>query len=135
VGQEFKAHTDYFEPNTDEYVKFAGDRGNRTWTFMIYLNETKKGGGTNFVKLDKIFYPKKGAAVVWNNLCKDGIPNPNSMHAGMPVEKGEKVVITKWFREKGTGPMFREQEKEELCSSKNTPKNHKPSSKLRKPKR
>lgn len=37
VGQEFKAHTDYFEPGTEEFKTYASDLGQRTWTFMIYL--------------------------------------------------------------------------------------------------
>jgi prolyl 4-hydroxylase len=106
VGQEFKSQTDYFEPGTEEYRHFAGHRGNRTWTFMIYLNDTAKGGGTRFVNLDKTIYPKKGRAVVWNNRYPDGKPNKDSLHWGMPVEEGQKIIITKWFREKGIGPMF-----------------------------
>lgn len=107
VGQEFKAHTDYFEPNTQEYRMHAGKQGNRTWTFMIYLNNVDKGGGTQFTKLGKTFQPQKGTAVIWNSLYPDGSPNPDSMHWGMPVEEGRKYVITKWFREIGDkGPMF-----------------------------
>lgn len=106
VGQEFKAHVDYFEPNSAAYEKYAGKMGNRTWTFMIYLNDTPKGGGTGFINLNKIFYPKKGSALIWNNLYDDGTHNADTLHSGMPVEEGEKYVITKWFREKGSGPMF-----------------------------
>lgn len=106
VGQEFKAHTDYFEPGSQEYQEHAAARGNRTWTFMVYLNDTVKGGGTKFVKLNEIFYPKKGNALIWNNLYEDGTPNPDTLHWGMPVEEGEKIIITKWFRETGVGPMF-----------------------------
>ena len=39
VGQEFKKHTDYFKPNTKEYEMNGLECGNRTWTFMIYLND------------------------------------------------------------------------------------------------
>ncbi len=106
IGQEFKQHCDYFEQYTREYGKFASALGNRTWTCMIYLNDTPKGGGTEFVKLGNIFYPKKGRALAWNNLMPDGTPNPNTMHRGMPVEDGEKFIITKWFREKGTGELL-----------------------------
>ena len=28
----------------------------------------------------------------------DGSPNEGTMHAGMPVVKGAKYVITKWYR-------------------------------------
>jgi prolyl 4-hydroxylase len=106
IGQQFKSHTDYFEPRTEEYRKFASVQGNRTWTFMVYLNNTIQGGGTHFVNLDKTFYPKKGMAVIWNNLYPDGTPNPDTLHWGLPVEQGVKVIITKWFREKGNGDIF-----------------------------
>jgi prolyl 4-hydroxylase len=109
VGQEFKEHTDFFEPGTDEYKEFGGARGNRTWTFMIYLNTVTKGGGTNFLKLGHIFQPQKGMAVVWNNLYEDGTPNYDTLHAGMPVIEGEKIIITTWFRARGAGPMFYEE--------------------------
>lgn len=105
VGQEFKAHTDYFEPGTIGHEEHTAHIGNRTWTFMVYLNDTPKGGGTSFVRVDQTFYPKKGRAVIWNNLYIDGMPNPDTHHWGMPVEEGEKYIITKWFREKA-GAMF-----------------------------
>lgn len=107
VGQEFKAHTDYFEPGSEEFKTFAGDMGQRTWTFMVYLDNTSKGGATNFTAIDKMFFPKKGRAVIWNNLTEEGRPNPNTMHHGMPVEEGTKVIITKWFRARGKGaPLY-----------------------------
>jgi prolyl 4-hydroxylase len=108
VGQEFKAHTDYFEPGTDEFATHGGRQGNRTWTFMVYLNEGMEGGGTRFFALDRTFMPKKGQAVVWNNLHPDGTPNGETLHAGTPVTRGHKVIITKWFRARGEGPMFRQ---------------------------
>ena len=48
VGQEFKAHTDYFEPNGKDYDANCARGGNRTWTFMIYLNSPEAGGATRF---------------------------------------------------------------------------------------
>ena len=98
-GQQFKAHTDYFEPGTSEYRQFASQLGQRTWTCMVYLNDVEKGGETEFVKLGKSFTPQPGTAVIWNNLLPDGRPNANTLHHAHPVIKGEKVVITKWFRE------------------------------------
>ena len=106
VGQQFKVHTDYFAPGTDEYREHCSARGNRTWTFMVYLNEGMEGGGTQFPVIDRIFQPKRGRAVIWNNLNPDGTPNPNTLHCGMPVTSGHKVIITQWFRERGNGPMF-----------------------------
>jgi len=106
AGQQLKPHVDYFSPVALE--KYSFGLGNRTWTFMIYLSEVEKGGGTHFDKLDHTFYPKKGMAVIWNNLHPDGHTNPDTFHSGMPVEEGTKYVITKWFREKGKGPMYYE---------------------------
>lgn len=106
VGQEFKAHTDYFQPNTPEYAQFAGARGQRSWTFMIYLNATDAGGATHFTHLNRSFFPRPGTALVWNNLQADGSPNPVTQHQGMPVEAGTKFIVTKWFRDRGPSPMF-----------------------------
>jgi prolyl 4-hydroxylase len=106
VGQQFKAHTDYFEPGTPEYARFAAERGNRTWTFMVYLNDGMGGGGTKFFAIDHTFVPKKGQAVIWNNLNPDGTPNESTRHSGEPVTSGHKIIITKWFRERGSGPLF-----------------------------
>ncbi len=100
VGQEFKEHTDYFEPNSDEFKKYAEEKGQRTWTFMVYLNDTSAGGETYFTKIDKSFRPKKGLALAWNNLNPDGTVNSFSEHQGMPVKEGEKIIITKWFRDR-----------------------------------
>jgi len=110
VGQEFKAHTDYFERGTTEYVQHTAVKGNRTWTFMVYLNEDMQGGATKFLAIDRDFRPHKGQAIIWNSLYPDGSPNPDTLHSGTPVTRGHKIIITKWFRERGTGPMFYDDE-------------------------
>jgi prolyl 4-hydroxylase len=105
VGQEFKTHYDYFKPNSQDFDEHA-TQGQRTWTFMIYLNNTVKGGGTHFPKLDQTFYPKEGTALIWNNLYENGVGNSWVSHCGLPVEEGEKMIITKWFKDQGKGPVF-----------------------------
>jgi prolyl 4-hydroxylase len=106
VDQEYKAHYDYFAPGSHEYNIFCQFLGQRTWTFMIYLNDVEEGGGTRFRRLEKTIMPEKGKAVIWNNLNPDGSINPYTIHHGMKVRKGTKYVITKWFRERGWGNMF-----------------------------
>ncbi|HEX5160930.1 MAG TPA: 2OG-Fe(II) oxygenase [Steroidobacteraceae bacterium] len=106
VGQQFKPHWDYYPPDSELFNRYAGVRGNRTWTFMVYLNEGMQGGGTRFTELGITFTPKLGQAVLWNNLKPDGTPNPATMHCGEPVISGYKVIITKWFRVFGHGPVF-----------------------------
>lgn len=99
VGQEFKGHTDYFEPNGVDYERYCGVAGNRTWTVMIYLNEPEAGGATRFKTIDKIVQPETGKLLAWNNRRPDGSLNPATIHQGMKVRSGVKYVITKWFRE------------------------------------
>lgn len=100
VGQEFKAHTDYFEPSGVDFERFCGEHGQRTWTVMIYLNEPEAGGGTRFKAIDKIVQPETGKLLAWNNRRPDGSLNPSTLHAGMKVRAGTKYVLTKWFRER-----------------------------------
>ena len=98
VGDEFKPHTDYFE--AVELERFSTPTwGQRTWTFMIYLNDVEAGGETAFVNVGLVIPPKTGMAVLWNNLRADGTPNYDTMHHGTPVKAGYKAIITKWFRQ------------------------------------
>jgi prolyl 4-hydroxylase len=97
IAQEFKPHTDYFESYETERFT-SGALGQRTWTFMIYLNQPASGGETAFVNLGIAIRPQAGLAVIWNNLRPDGQPNPDTLHHGTPVTGGSKAIITKWFR-------------------------------------
>ena len=103
VGQEFKGHTDYFEPDGVDFARFCSVAGNRTWTAMIYLNEPEAGGATRFKVIDKIVKPETGKLLAWNNRRADGSLNPATLHHGMKVRKGVKYVITKWYRERPWG--------------------------------
>lgn len=100
VGQEFKQHTDYFEPRGDDFQKYCAVSGQRTWTGMVYLNDVEAGGATRFKAIDKIVQPEAGKLLAWSNLRPDGSPNPATLHHGMKVRKGVKYIITKWFRER-----------------------------------
>ncbi|WP_234030288.1 prolyl hydroxylase family protein [Erythrobacter mangrovi] len=103
IGQEFKAHCDYFNPGGADWTKYCSIAGQRTWTFMIYLNDVEAGGATRFKAVGKIFQPEAGKLLCWNNRHPDGRGNPNTIHHGMKVRKGLKYVITKWYREKPWG--------------------------------
>jgi prolyl 4-hydroxylase len=79
---------------------------------MIYLNELEgvgarevganevgAGGYTSFPYAYIATKPKTGTAIVWNNLLDDKTENIYSSHCGMPILKGEKYIITQWFKE------------------------------------
>ena len=100
VGQEFKLHTDYFEPAGAGYEAHCGRCGQRTWTAMIYLNCPRAGGATRFKVIDKTFAPEVGKLLLWNNVHADGSGNGATLHQGMKVRAGTKHIVTKWFRER-----------------------------------
>jgi len=102
-GQEFKAHTDTFEPGGYDYFIHTAERGQRTWTAMIYLNEPEDGGATRFKLIGKTIQPETGKLLAWNNLLSSGEPNPATLHQGMKVRRGTKYIVTKWFRERPAG--------------------------------
>ena len=66
---------------------------------MICLHAPREGGETDFPKLGLQFRPRVGTLLVWNNMTPDGRPNPKTLHAGMPVKRGIKHIITKWYRQ------------------------------------
>ena len=100
VGQQYKAHTDTFNRGGADWQRYCTVAGQRTWTFMVYLNAVDAGGGTRFKRLGKTFQPEAGKLLCWNNLLGDGRTNPDTLHQGTKVRKGTKYVITKWYREK-----------------------------------
>lgn len=99
VGQEFKAHTDYFEPHGSDYATYCSRSGNRTWTLMVYLNMPAAGGATRFTRINKIVQPQTGKLLAWNNRLPGGEVNGATLHHGMKVRAGTKYIITKWYRE------------------------------------
>jgi prolyl 4-hydroxylase len=103
LGQEFKAHTDYFEPDGADFERYCSVAGQRSWTFMIYLNNVAAGGATRFKVIDKIVQPERGKLLAWNNRRPDGSVNPATLHHGMKVRSGRKYVITRWYRERPWG--------------------------------
>ena len=100
AGQEFRAHTDTFNPGGADYFIHCADAGQRSWTAMIYLNEPEDGGATRFKAIGKTVRPETGKLLLWNNLLPDGRPNDATLHQGMKVRKGTKYILTQWYRER-----------------------------------
>lgn len=98
VGQQFKNHKDFFEGESLEKHFTSKGIGNRSWTFMIYLNNVPVGGETEFSKLGVKFKAKRGTAIIWKNTEVDGTLYHDTLHSGNPVISGEKYIITKWFK-------------------------------------
>ena len=100
VGQEFKPHHDFFDTGQPYWQDQVAMGGQRTWSAMTFLNEPEAGGRTNYPTAGVAITPKAGNLVIWNNMDEYGAPNAGSLHQGMPVERGVKYVLTKWYRER-----------------------------------
>lgn len=100
VGQEFKAHTDYFDPRGMDLKSTRSVMGQRTWTAMVYLNTPEAGGATRFKAIGKTIQPVAGMMLAWNNRRADGSVNPSTLHHAMKIRAGRKYVLTKWFCER-----------------------------------
>jgi prolyl 4-hydroxylase len=98
-GQEFKPHTDTFNPGGADFYVHTADGGQRSWTAMIYLNEPEAGGATRFKLIGKTIQPETGKLLLWNNLLPDGCPNGATLHHGMKVRRGSKYILTQWYRQ------------------------------------
>lgn len=97
-GQQFKAHNDWFYTTESYWEKEKKRGGQRSWTAMIFLNDVEEGGETHFTEVGIQITPKQGVLLAWNNALPDGTPNRGTLHAGTPVIKGTKYIITKWYR-------------------------------------
>lgn len=102
-GQQFKYHLDLFWTQADYWQTESRNGGQRSITAMCYLNAVEQGGATFFTNLGLEVPPQPGTLLIWNNNLPDGRPNEMTMHAGMPVLKGAKYVITKWYRSRPWG--------------------------------
>jgi prolyl 4-hydroxylase len=97
-GQQFQAHCDWFPDNTAYWEVEKARGGQRSITAMAYLNPVEEGGATAFPHLGLQIEPRPGALLIWNNADPEGNPNPWTIHAGTPVVRGVKYIITKWYR-------------------------------------
>jgi len=97
-GQEYRPHRDYRPP--ESLRRDRPEAGNRGRTICVYLNEVDAGGETEFPAADLKIAPEPGRAIVFDNLQPDGSPDLDSLHAGLPVRRGEKWLATLWLRQR-----------------------------------
>lgn len=98
IGGEYRPHFDYFDSATTGGNVHISRGGQRVATLIMYLNNTEEGGETIFPKLNISVKPVKGGALLFYNCTPDGKEDPQTLHGGAPVKKGEKWIATKWIR-------------------------------------
>lgn len=89
AGQEYKPHVD----------AIPGLRNQRCYTVILYLNDTYRGGETEFDQLGVSIRGRIGDALVFHNLRPNGASDNRTRHAGLPVTEGVKWVATRWIRQ------------------------------------
>lgn len=100
VGQEYRPHFDYFDPNQPGSQDCMRVGGQRILTVVIYLSDVDAGGETIFPSLNLSVKPMRGSAVLFENASMDGTVDPRTLHGGAPVIKGTKWIATKWIRQR-----------------------------------
>lgn len=98
-GETFAEHYDWLDPDEPAYLLELARRGQRTETFLIYLNENFEGGETYFPEIDYAYRGTRGDAIVFSNVDAGGRPDPATRHAGLPPTSGEKWLFSQWIRE------------------------------------
>lgn len=98
-GETFAEHFDYLDPAEPAYASELAIRGQRTHTFLIYLNDDFTGGETHFTRIGVKHVGAKGDALLFTNINADGVPDHNTIHAGLPPTSGEKWIFSQWIRE------------------------------------
>ncbi|MGE3691312.1 MAG: 2OG-Fe(II) oxygenase [Novosphingobium sp.] len=87
-GQEYRLHSDALP-----------DGGNqRIATFLVALSAGYEGGATSFPRLGLELRGKPGDGLFFANTVADDQRDPAMWHAGLPVTKGRKLLLSKWIR-------------------------------------
>jgi prolyl 4-hydroxylase len=95
-GQEYEPHYDWFDPDQPGFAAVTAAGGQRVASVVMYLNTPAQGGGTAFPEIGLTVTARRGSAVYFAYEGGDR----SSLHAGLPVQRGEKWIATKWLRER-----------------------------------
>ena len=77
---------------------FQSSHNQRVATFLVALNADYEGGETAFPRLGIEWRGALGEALHFRNVDAAGAPSVIMWHAGAPVRKGRKFLLSKWIR-------------------------------------
>lgn len=98
IGGEYRPHFDYFPEEQAGSRHHVQRGGQRVATVILYLNDVERGGDTIFPEAGLSIHPRKGCGLYFEYVNELGQVDPSTLHAGTPVEAGEKWIATKWIR-------------------------------------
>lgn len=88
--EEYKLHSDALPPGLNQ----------RTGTFLVALNDRYAGGETVFPAIDLAWRGHVGDALFFRNIDATKNADPAVLHAGAPVRRGIKFLLSRWIRER-----------------------------------
>ncbi len=98
TAEEYRPHYDAYDLTSPRGQRCCRRGGQRMVTALLYLSDVEEGGGTAFPKLGVEVSPRRGRLVIFNNTRPgDLTAHPGSLHAGLPVLRGEKWAANLWF--------------------------------------
>lgn len=100
VGQEYRPHCDWIDPQREATRADLARWGQRVATCVVYLNDSFEGGHTAFPELGLEFRGGVGDAFCWANVRADGSVEPRTLHTGRPPTQGMKFLLSKWMRDR-----------------------------------
>jgi len=98
AGQEFKLHVDFIDPRVPEFREELEQLGQRTATFVTYLNDNFEGAETHFPHANLKLRGGIGDAVLFLNVLADGEPDHGTAHFAPAPTRGRKWVLSQWIR-------------------------------------
>lgn len=99
LGQDIKPHYDRLNDGISDYAR-SGYKGDRIATFLLYLNDDFDGGELEFPLVDQRFKGKAGDALYFAHVDQAGARERLSLHAGLPIRRGEKYVLSQWIHDR-----------------------------------
>jgi prolyl 4-hydroxylase len=93
-GEQYRTHYDFI----------PGFANPRLMTLIVWLNDGFGGGETHFPAARLSLRGATGDAILFRNADGEGRRDPASAHAGLPVRSGEKVIASRWIRERDFEP-------------------------------
>lgn len=102
VGQQFSDHFDFVDPGIVNYHEEIARRGERVFTFLVYLNDDYAGGETDFRLLNLRYKGRRGEGLLFTNALPNGRPDTRMLHAGLPPTTGEKWIVSQFIRNRAT---------------------------------
>jgi hypothetical protein len=99
LGQDIKPHYDRLNDGIGDYAR-SGYKGDRIATFLLYLNDDFEGGELEFPLVGQRFKGKAGDALYFAHVDQAGTRERLSLHAGLPIRRGEKYVLSQWIHDR-----------------------------------